>query len=148
MYTAFIFIPFISAIISGFLGRYIGQKGSEILSTLAIGITAILGIIIFYEIGMGGSPIAFTYINWIDRELLVINWGLYMDSLTVSMGLLVTLISTCVHLYSIGYMKGDPHKQRFFSYLSLFTFFMLLLISADNFLFLFVGWEGIFLCLK
>nr|YP_203318.1 NADH dehydrogenase subunit 5 [Zancudomyces culisetae]AAW49485.1 NADH dehydrogenase subunit 5 [Zancudomyces culisetae] len=146
MYTILIIIPLISAIISGLLGRYIGQKGSGIISSICIGITAILAIISFYEIGITGSPLAFSYINWIDLELLEINWGLYLDSLTVSMAILVTLISTCVHIFSIGYMEGDPHKQRFFSYLSLFTFFMLLLISADNLLFLFIGWEGIGIC--
>lgn len=146
MYTLFIFLPFISAILSGLFGRYLGQKGSQYISTLLLFITSCIAIIAFYEVGMGGSPVTLIFSNWIDSELLVINWGLYIDSLTVSMGLLVTLISTCVHLYSIGYMEGDPHKQRFFSYLSLFTFFMLVLVSADNFLLLFVGWEGIGIC--
>lgn len=84
--------------------------------------------------------------SWIEIELLEVNWGLMFDSLTSIMCCVVTLISTLVHFYSIEYMSNDPHISRFMSYLSLFTFFMLILITADNFIQMFLGWEGVGLC--
>jgi hypothetical protein len=148
MYLTILTLPLLSAIITGFLGRKIGNKGSYIISTIALVLCGLLSIITFYEVGISESPVSIKLISWIDLELLDINWGFYFDSLTVSMQLPIVIVSTCVHLYSIGYMNSDPHNQRFFSYLSLFTFFMLILISADNFLILFIGWEGSQKCLK
>jgi NADH:ubiquinone oxidoreductase subunit 5 (subunit L)/multisubunit Na+/H+ antiporter MnhA subunit len=83
---------------------------------------------------------------WIDSELLNVDWGFLFDSLTVTMCCVVTFISLLVHLYSTEYMSHDPHLPRFMSYLSLFTFFMLILVSADNYIQMFVGWEGVGLC--
>lgn len=143
MYLLIIFLPLLSAFIAGFLGRYIGGRGAQFLTTSFIFITGILSIISFYEVGLLGSPCYITLINWIDSELLHVSWGFMFDSLTVSMLVVVTSVSFLVHLYSISYMGEDPHVPRFMSYLSLFTFFMIILVTADNFVQLFVGWEGV-----
>lgn len=100
----------------------------------------------FYEVALVGC---FTYVKlaiWISSEVLHVDWGFMFDSLTVSMCVVVTFISFLVHLYSVEYMSHDPHLPRFMCYLSLFTFFMLILVTADNFLQMFVGWEGVGLC--
>ncbi|BEI87280.1 NADH dehydrogenase subunit 5 (mitochondrion) [Cutaneotrichosporon cavernicola] len=105
--------------------------------------SALLSLVAFYEVGLCGSPVSIELFSWIDSEFLLVNWGFLFDSLTVSMLLPVLVVSSLVHLYSVSYMAEDPHNQRFFSYLSMFTFFMLVLVAGDNYLILFVGWEGI-----
>lgn len=143
MYLLIIFLPLLSAFISGFTGRYIGTRGAQILTTSLILITFLLSIFVFYEVGFSGIPCYINLMTWIDSELLYSSWGFMFDSLTVSMLVVVTSVSFLVHFYSIGYMSEDPHIPRFMSYLSLFTFFMLILVTADNFIQLFVGWEGV-----
>ena len=101
---------------------------------------------VFYEVGLAGSPCYLLLVNWVDSEMFSINWGFLFDSLTVTMLCVVTIVSLLVHIYSIEYMRFDPHISRFISYLSLFTFFMIILVTADNFLQMFVGWEGVGLC--
>ena len=108
MYLTLLILPLLNSIISGILGRKIGQKGSFIISGISITLAALLSILAFYEIGINDSPIAFTLSNWIDSEILEINWGFYMDSLTVSMVIVVLIVSACVHCYAIDYMNGDP----------------------------------------
>jgi NADH-ubiquinone oxidoreductase chain 5 len=146
MYLTLIFLPLIGSIISGFLGRKVGVTGAQIISCSCIIITTILGILTFFEVGMNNIPVKLKLFRWIDSEYLNIYWGFNFDSLTVSMLLPVLIISSLVHVYSIGYMSHDPHNQRFFSYLSLFTFMMIILVTADNFLLMFVGWEGVGVC--
>ena len=146
MYLTIIFLPLLSAFISGFLGRKIGVKGSQILSCSLLILTSTLASVAFYEVGFNESPVSATLGNWIDSEFLKLDWGFLWDSLSVSMLLPVLWVSTAVHFYSIGYMEGDPHIQRFFSYLSLFTFFMIILVTGENFLIVFVGWEGVGVC--
>jgi hypothetical protein len=148
MYLTIILLPLLSAFISGFMGRKIGIKGSQILSCLALTLASILATIAFYEVGLNESSISIVLFNWIDSESMQLSWAFLLDSLSVSMLLPVLWVSTAVHYYSIGYMEGDPHVQRFFSYLSLFTFFMLILVCGENFLIIFVGWEGSLKCLK
>lgn len=143
MYTLVLFLPLISAITSGCLGRWIGNIGSQLLSTSSVLISAIASWIAFYEVALCGSPCSIHFIPWIDSGMLSVSWGFLFDSLTVSMLVVITTISFLVHLYSIEYMKEDPHIPRFMSYLSLFTFLMLILVTADNFIQLFVGWEGV-----
>ena len=143
MYLLIVLLPLISAIVSGFFGRYIGKKGAQILTTSFVGISAILSLIAFYEVALCANPCYITLITWIDSELLYASWGFIFDSLTVVMLIVVTIVSSLVHLYSIEYMGNDPHVPRFMSYLSLFTFFMLILVTADNFIQMFVGWEGV-----
>ena len=141
-----LFLPLISSFISGFFGKFIGEKNSEILTSTAVTISAILSVIIFYNV------IALDYSNnvhvasWIKSGSLDINWSIKIDPLSSVMLVVVTVISAIVHIYSIGYMSHDPHKPRFMSYLSLFTFAMLTLVTSDNFLQLFFGWEGVGLC--
>ena len=141
-----LFLPLISSFISGFFGKFIGEKNSEILTSTAVTISAILSLIIFYNV------IALDYSNnvhvasWIKSGSLDINWSIKIDPLSSVMLVVVTVISAIVHIYSIGYMSHDPHKPRFMSYLSLFTFAMLTLVTSDNFLQLFFGWEGVGLC--
>ena len=141
-----LFLPLISSFISGFFGKFIGEKNSEVLTSTAVTISAILSLIIFYNV------IALDYSNnvhvasWIKSGSLDINWSIKIDPLSSVMLVVVTVISAIVHIYSIGYMSHDPHKPRFMSYLSLFTFAMLTLVTSDNFLQLFFGWEGVGLC--
>ena len=106
----------------------------------------LISLFAFYEVALIGCFVYIKLTTWISSEVLNVDWGFMFDSLTVSMCVVVTFISFVVHLYSTEYMSHDPHLPRFMSYLSLFTFFMLILISADNFLQLFVGWEGVGLC--
>lgn len=141
-----VIIPLLSAITSGLLGRYIGEKGSTILTTSLISITSILSWISLYNYLKNPLPTYIHLWNWIESGSLQINLGLQFDGITIIMLTLVTSVSALVHIYSSEYMAGDPHVPRFMSYLSLFTFFMIILVTADNFLQLFIGWEGVGLC--
>ncbi len=145
MEYAIIFLPLISSIVTYF-GKKIGNLFSQIFSCLLILITAILSIKIFYDgivLQKYGNYLIF---EWISSGNLNVNWSIKIDPLTSVMIMVVTLVSALVHIYSIGYMSNDPHKPRFMSYLSLFTFSMLCLVVSDNFLQLFFGWEGVGLC--
>ncbi len=146
MYLALIILPILGSIVSGFFGRKIGVSGGRIITCTCVIITTILAIIAFFEVGLNQIPVKIELFRWIDAESLDIKWGFNFDSLTVSMLIPVLIVSSLVHLYSIGYMSHDPHNQRFFSYLSLFTFMMIILVTADNFLLMFVGWEGVGVC--
>ena len=146
MYLSIIFLPLIGSIFSGLFGRFLTPKGAAFLSILGISFACIISMVLFFEVGFSGSPCYIKLSPWLDCEMFDACWGFYFDSLTVSMCFTVTLISTLVHLYSTSYMSHDPHQSRFMAYLSLFTFFMLMLITADNFIQLFLGWEGVGLC--
>jgi len=146
MYLSIIFLPLMGSILSGFFGRFLTPKGAAFVSTFGIGLACIISIVLFFEVGFSGSPCYIKLSPWLDCEIFDACWGFYFDSLTVSMCFTVTLISTLVHLYSTSYMSHDPHQPRFMAYLSLFTFFMMMLITADNFIQLFFGWEGVGLC--
>ena len=146
MYLNIIILPLIGSILSGFFGRKVGVYGAQLIASLLIVITTILSTLAFFEIGLNNSSVCFSLLKWIDSESLNIFWGFRFDSLTVSMLIPVLIVSCLVHIYSIGYMKGDPHNQRFFSYLSLFTFMMIILVTANNLLLMFVGWEGVGIC--
>ncbi len=141
-----LFLPLISAFISGFFGKIIGNKLSELITCLFVIISTILSIIIFYEVLFNGYTDNILIFKWISSGELNVNWSIYIDSISSVMLVVVTLISSIVHVYSIGYMEKDPHKPRFMSYLSLFTFAMLTLVTSDNFLQLFFGWEAVGLC--
>lgn len=146
MYLLLIFLSIIGSCLAGFFGRYLGSNGSAILTTSCLFISFLLSLLAFYEVGLARCFVYIKLCTWISSEVLHVDWGFMFDSLTVSMCVVVTFISFLVHLYSTEYMSHDPHLPRFMSYLSLFTFFMLILISADNFLQMFVGWEGVGLC--
>ena len=141
-----IFLPLFASFISGFFGKYIGNKGSEILTSLFVSISAILSIIIFYNVLILDYENNIILAKWIDIGSFNVNWSIKIDALSSVMLVVVNLISALVHIYSIGYMATDPHKPRFMAYLSLFTFAMITLVTSDNFLQLFFGWEGVGLC--
>ena len=141
-----LFLPLFAAIISGFFGKYIGEKSSEVITSLFVSISAILSIIVFYNVVNQDYTNNLIIASWIKSGSLDINWSIQIDALSSVMLVVVTLISAIVHIYSIGYMSSDPHKPRFMAYLSLFTFAMLVLVTSDNFLQLFFGWEGVGLC--
>jgi len=140
------FLPLLGSFLGGGFGRFLGPFGAGIITTFCTGCSFLISCFAFYEVGFSGSPCYITLLTWFNSEYLCANWGFQFDSLTVIMLIVVTFISTLVHLYSNEYMSHDPHLPRFMSYLSLFTFFMLILVTADNFIQLFVGWEGVGLC--
>ena len=146
MYLAIIILPLLGAIVSGFFGRKVGVSGAQLITSLSIILTTLLVIIAFLEVGLNNIPVSINLFRWIDSESLDVLWDFHFDSLTVSMLIPVLIVSSLVHIYSIGYMDQDPHNQRFFSYLSLFTFMMIILVTANNFLLMFVGWEGVGIC--
>ena len=146
MYLTIIILPLLASISSGFFGRKIGVTGSQLITCLSVIITTILSFLAFFEIGLSKTLVHLEITRWLDSESLNVLWGFNFDSLTVSMLIPVLTISSLVHIYSIGYMSHDPHNQRFFSYLSLFTFMMIILVTADNLLLMFVGWEGVGVC--
>ena len=146
MYLTLIILPILGSIVSGFFGRKIGVSGARIITCTCVITTTILATLAFLEVGLNQIPVKIELFRWIDAESLYIKWSFNFDSLTVSMLIPVLIVSSLVHIYSIGYMSHDPHNQRFFSYLSLFTFMMIILVTADNFLLMFVGWEGVGVC--
>ena len=146
MYTLIIVLPLISACFAGLFGKTLGFKGSSIFSTTCLSIVLLISCIVFYEVSANNCCVYIKFTTWIDSGALNINWGFLFDSLTIIMCFIISFISFLVHLYSIEYMSHDPHLPRFMSYLSLFTFFMLVLVTADNFVQMFVGWEGVGLC--
>jgi len=145
MEYAIIFLPLIGSIF-GYLGRSITKFFSEIFTSFLVSISAILSIIVFWNGIQKSSYGNYKIIEWISSGDFVANWSINVDPLSSVMLVVVTFVSALVHIYSIGYMSHDPHKPRFMSYLSLFTFSMLVLVVSDNFLQLFFGWEGVGLC--
>ncbi len=141
-----LFLPLVGAFISGFFGNKIGQSRCEILNSSLVTLSAIFSLIIFYKVVYLDYNSNITVATWISSGSLDVNWSIKVDALSSIMLVVVTLISSIVHIYSIGYMSHDPNKSRFMSYLSLFTFAMLTLVTSDNFLQLFFGWEGVGLC--
>jgi len=146
MYLNIIFLPFLAAIVSGLLGRLIGVKGVWIINVSCIFFTTLLSFIAFYEVVLCNSSVTVELFSWISIENFKVTWSFYFDALTVSMLIPVLIVSLLVHFYSIGYMGEDPHVQRFFSYISLFTGLMIILVTGNNFLVMFVGWEGVGVC--
>ncbi len=141
-----IFLPLLGAIISGFFGKILGSRNSEILTSAFVSISSILSFLIFYKVFNENYINNLDILTWINSGTFNVSWSIKIDALSSVMLVVVTLVSSIVHIYSIGYMSHDPHKQRFMSYLSLFTFSMLMLVTSDNFLQLFFGWEGVGLC--
>jgi NADH-quinone oxidoreductase subunit L len=143
MYSAILFLPLIGALVAGLFGRVIGHRGAEIVTTALLLLTALLSWIAFFDVAIGGHTDQVHVLRWIDSGALEVDWMIRVDFLTAVMLVVVTSVSSLVHVYSIGYMSHDPHRARFFAYLSLFTFAMLMLVTANNFVQLFFGWEGV-----
>jgi NADH-quinone oxidoreductase subunit L len=143
VYAAIVFLPIVASLIAGLLGRVIGARASELVTTGALLVSAALSCAAFYDTTMLGHSHLVQLVPWIYSGDLRVDWAIRVDALTGVMLVVVTGVSSLVHLYSIGYMAEDPHRQRFFAYLSFFTFAMLMLVTANNFLQLFFGWEGV-----
>ncbi len=146
MEISIIALPLIASIISGFFGKLIGDRNSEIITSLLVSISAILSAFVLYEVIFNQYQDNIIIATWISSGSLDVNWSMKIDPLSAIMLVVVTSVSSLVHVYSIGYMSHDPHKPRFMAYLSLFTFAMLMLVTSDNFIQLFFGWEGVGLC--
>jgi NADH-quinone oxidoreductase subunit L len=138
-----LFLPLLGSFISAFFYKKIGDRTCQIITSAFVVTGAILSSIILLETIKTGKVYEYPILNWITSGSIKLHWSIYVDSLTAVMLVVVNSVSALVHIYSIGYMSHDPHKPRFMSYLSLFTFMMLSLITADNFLQLFFGWEGV-----
>ena len=143
MYLLLVFLPLLGSCAAGLFGFLIGSRGAVLVTTGSVLGSAILSGIVFYEVALCGSPCTVSPSSWFTSEFFDASWGFYFDTLTSVMIVVITWVSTLVHLYSISYMEHDPHLPRFMSYLSLFTFCMLMLVTADNFIQLFFGWEGV-----
>jgi len=143
MYLLIIYLPLISSIFTGFFGYFLGKKGSIYISIVSMFLVFLISIFIFFEIGLSQTICNIELFTWFNVGNFNIGWNFLFDSLTSIMLLVVLTISLIVHIYSISYMSEDPHISRFLSYLSLFTLFMLFLITSNNFIQLFLGWEGV-----
>jgi NADH-ubiquinone oxidoreductase chain 5 len=143
MYVLLVCLPLMGFVFSSLFGRYIGARGAGLLTTTLLALSTLLSSIVFYEVGLCGSSCAIHLSPWFYCEILDISWGFLFDSLTAVMLVVVNSVSVLVHLYSIAYISEDQHLTRFIAYLSLFTFFMLVLVTSNNFIQIFFGWEGI-----
>ncbi|MCX8133684.1 MAG: NADH-quinone oxidoreductase subunit L [Roseococcus sp.] len=143
MFVGAVFLPLLGACISGFLGRWIGDRAAMWSSVGCMALAAACGLLAFWQVALGGQPQTVPLFTWMDVGELEFAWALRYDTLSAVMVGMVTLISTLIHLYSVGYMSHDATPSRFFAYLSLFTFMMLMLVTADNLVQLFFGWEGV-----
>tara|TARA_R110002096_G_scaffold70291_6_gene168559 strand:+ start:78 stop:2009 length:1932 start_codon:yes stop_codon:yes gene_type:complete len=146
MYSLAIFLPLIGALIAGFSGRMIGDKGAQYVTCGLLIASAVISVVAFIDIGIMGNTHTADLGSWISSGTFEARWALRFDTLTAVMMMVVTVVSACVHVYSIGYMHHDPSIPRFMAYLSLFTFSMLMLVTSDNLLQLFFGWEGVGVC--
>ncbi len=138
-----VFAPLLGFLISFLFGKKIGPRGAQIVTCGMMFVACFSAISLFFSVILGGSQYVVPLAEWISSDFFTANWALRFDTLSVVMMCVITIVSTCVHVYSVGYMSHDPHRARFMSYLSLFTFAMLMLVSADNLLQLFFGWEGV-----
>lgn len=146
MYLLILYFPLIGCLWSGFFGHFLGKNGASLIALFCMFLSVLISFFIFYEIVLCNNICIIKLYKWIDIGVLNIYWEFLFDALTSVMLFVIVGISFCVHLYSIEYMYNDPHLPRFLSYLSLFTFFMIVLVTAANLLQLFIGWEGVGLC--
>src|SRR5258706_10341853 len=143
MFPGVVFLPILGSVIAGLFGRLIGARGAEIVTTGLLFVSAGLSCYALYDVAYLGHSYIAPIAPWIVSGNFAVDWALRIDSLTAVMLVVVTGVSSLVHLYSVGYMHDDPHPPRFFSYLSLFTFAMPLLGTAHHFLQMFFGWEAV-----
>ena len=146
MEVAVVLLPLLGAIIAGLFGRLIGDRASQIVTCSLMVLSGVLSIPVFIDVALSGNVRVVELFTWVDSGEFEVSWAVRADTLSAVMMLVVSNVSALIHVYSIGYMAHDKSIPRFFSYLSLFTFFMLSLVTADNFLQLFFGWEGVGLC--
>jgi NADH-quinone oxidoreductase subunit L len=141
--VAVVFLPLLAAVIAGFFGRAIGDRGAQLITCGALLLSAVLGVFVFRDILAADGARVIPLASWIVAGGVDVTWSLRLDTLSGVMILVVTIVSSMVHVYSIGYMAHDPSIPRFMAYLSLFTFAMLALVTANDFVQLFFGWEGV-----
>jgi NADH-quinone oxidoreductase subunit L len=146
-----VFLPLLGAFIAGFFGRWLGDRGTQLVTCVGVGGAAVCGVILFFDVALAHHEMTTPLFTWIDTgdlqpDYLRVDWALRFDALSAVMVAVVTVVSSMVHVYSIGYMAHDKGIPRFMAYLSFFTFFMLMLVTADNFVQMFFGWEGVGLC--
>jgi NADH-quinone oxidoreductase subunit L len=146
MEVAVVLLPLLGAIIAGLFGRLIGDRASQVVTCSLMVLAGLLSISVFVDVALGGNVRVIELFTWVDSGEFEVSWAVRADTLSAVMMLVVSNISALIHIYSIGYMSHDKSIPRFFAYLSLFTFFMLSLVTADNFLQMFFGWEGVGLC--
>ncbi len=139
-----IFLPLAGGIVAGVFGTRMGDRAAQLVTVIPMLVAAVLSSILLWQVGIAGQELdTVRLFTWIKSGTLDLSWALRFDTLTAVMVFVVNVVSSMVHVYSIGYMSHDPHKPRFMAYLSLFTFFMLSLVTADNFVQMFFGWEGV-----
>ncbi len=138
-----VFMPLAGFLIAGMFGRQIGDRASMLLTSGLVSIGAFLSWVVFTDVISAGNEYSVHVLNWVNSGDLSFNWAFKIDTLTAVMLVVVNTVSSLVHWYSMGYMEEDPHKPRFFAYLSLFTFAMLMLVTSDNLVQMFFGWEGV-----
>jgi len=146
MYSAAVFLPLLGAIVAGLFGRLIGDRGAQVVSCTCLILAAVFSVFVFADVVVIGNIREVALFTWIQSGGFDVSWALHFDTLTAVMVSVVTIVSATIHVSSIGYMEHDPGIPRFFAYLSLFTFFMLMLVTAGNLVQLFFGWEGVGLC--
>jgi NADH-quinone oxidoreductase subunit L len=138
-----VFLPLIGALIAGFFGKTLGNRGAQFVTCSLLVASALLSVLVFFDVGLHGNARTTELFTWFDSGSFELSWALRVDTLTAVMFIVVTIVSAIVHVYSVGYMAEDKSIPRFMAYLSLFTFFMLMLVSSDNFVQMFFGWEGV-----
>ncbi|MHA1544247.1 MAG: NADH-quinone oxidoreductase subunit L, partial [Alphaproteobacteria bacterium] len=143
MYYIIVFGPLLGFLLAGLFGKWLGDRGSQIVTSGLLSLSAILSFFAFYDVVVDGNVQTITIMEWVRSGTLDFNWAFKIDTLTAVMLVVVNFVSALIHIYSIGYMNHDPHNPRFFAYLSLFTFSMLMLVTADNLVQMFFGWEGV-----
>ncbi len=146
LYVIAIFLPLFGALAAGLFGRRLGDRGSQLVTCSGLILAAVISVIAFIDVGLGHDPRSVELFRWIESGNFEADWALRFDALSVVMMCVVTIVSACVHVYSVGYMSHDHSKPRFMAYLSLFTFAMLMLVTADNLVQMFFGWEGVGVC--
>lgn len=140
---AVIFLPLLGAALAGFGGRFLGDRGAQLATCLPVSLAAVFSVFVFADVAFGGAARTHDLGTWIEAGALRADWAVRLDTLSCLMMMVVTVVSSLVHIYSVGYMAHDKSVPRFMAFLSLFTFFMLMLVSADNLLQMFFGWEGV-----
>jgi len=144
VYLGIVLAPLVASIIAGLFGRQIGRAGAHWVTIIGVAISFVLSLMVFKDLVMDGHPVFNGSVyTWMVSDGVRFEIGFLIDQLTALMLVVVTFVSLMVHIYTIGYMHDDPGYQRFFSYISLFTFAMLMLVMSNNFLQLFFGWEGV-----
>ncbi|MBV1928284.1 MAG: NADH-quinone oxidoreductase subunit L, partial [Gammaproteobacteria bacterium] len=143
MYKAIVFLPLIGFLLVGLFGNRFGDRLSQIITSLLVSIAAILSWLAFGDVALAHNTYDVHVLDWVKSGTLNFSWAFRIDTLTAVMLVVVNTVSALVHWYSMGYMDEDPHKPRFFAYLSLFTFAMLMLVTSNNLVQMFFGWEGV-----